>query len=191
MSTAELKELVAELARSTKELRDSQTETDRLIKETGLQMKQTDRKISALNDLFTGQWGKLVEALVDSGLPALFQERGIAVRSVSRRHTIHRGKDKIAEIDVLLRDGFEDIGVEVKTTCRIADVNEHIERLKTVRAAVPDYESGRLKLLGAMAALKYESEADVYAQRKGLFVLVSREGLFGIANPIGFQPKAW
>ena len=203
MSTAELKEIVAELARSTGEMRKSQEELREsqkesgvfykelreLQKETALQMKETDRKIKELSELFTGQWGKLVEALVDSGLPALFQTRGIAVRTVARRQTYHNGREKIAEIDVMLRGGCEDIGVEVKTTCRVADVDEHLERLNRVRAAVTEYETGKTKLYGGIAALKYEAESDRYARRNGLFVLECREGIFTIMNEEGFQPK--
>lgn len=182
MSTAELKEIVADLARSTRELRESQKETD-------LQMRETGRKIKEFSELFTGQWGKLVEALVDSGLPALFQIRGIAVRSVARRQTYHIGREKIAEIDVMLRDGCEDIGVEVKTTCRVADVDEHLDRLARVRGAVAEYEAGKVKLYGGIAALKYEAESDRYARRKGLFVLECRDGIFQITNEEGFRPN--
>ncbi len=207
MSTAELKEIVAELARSTGEMRKSQEKSQEelresqkesgvfyeelreLQKETALQMRETDRKIKELSELFTGQWGKLVEALVDSGLPALFQTRGIAVRTVARRQTYHNGREKIAEIDVMLRDGCEDIGVEVKTTCRVADVDEHLERLNRVRAVVVEYETGKTKLYGGIAALKYEAESDRYARRKGLFVLECRDGIFTITNEEGFQPK--
>jgi hypothetical protein len=182
MGTAELQEIVADLAKSTKRLEASQKETDR-------QMKETDRKIKGLSELFTGQWGKLVEALVDSGLPKLFRGRGIAVREVSRRHEIYDGSQKIAEIDVLLHNGGEDVAVEVKTSLRVKDVKEHLERLEKVRASVPSYSEGGKKLYGAVAGLKYDSEVDLYAERQGLFVLKSSEGIFEITNQSGFVPQ--
>ena len=40
-------------------------------------MKETDRKIKKLNDLFTGQWGKLMESLVEGDLIKLLKERQI------------------------------------------------------------------------------------------------------------------
>lgn len=183
MSTAELQKIVEKLA-------ISQAETDRQMKETGLQMKETDKKIKGLSDLFTGQWGKLVEALVDSGLPNLFRRWDIAVRQVSRGHEIYDNGVKIAEIDILLHNGGEDVAVEVKTTLRSGDVKEHLARLEKVRAAVPIYSTGSKKLYGAVAALKYDAEADLYAERQGMFVLKSSEGIFEIANEGGFRPKA-
>jgi malate synthase len=41
--------------------------------------KETDQKIRELADLFTSQWGKLIEALVEPGSVRIFQERGIGV----------------------------------------------------------------------------------------------------------------
>lgn len=178
MSTAELKEIVANLAKS-------QAETDR-------QMKETDRKLKELSELFTGQWGKLVEALVNAGLPSLFRSVGIKVHQVSRRHEVvdDLGR-KLAEVDILLHNGGEDVAVEVKTTCRPKDIDEHIERLGVLHESILTYSSGSKKLYGAVAALRYEADADVYAKKKGMYVLESREGLFSVTNGDGFKPNAW
>ncbi len=185
MSTVELREFINDLAKS-------QAETDRQMKETSEQMKETDKKIKGLNDLFTSQWGKLVEALVDSGLPKLFRARGIEVKQQGRRHEFLDGGSlrKIAEIDVLLHNGGEDVAVEVKTTLRVKDVKEHVARLEKVRAAVPVYRDGGKRLFGAVAALKFEAEADVYAERQGFFVLKSAAGMFEITNAAAFVPRA-
>ncbi|MBU0764928.1 MAG: hypothetical protein KJ607_08845, partial [Bacteroidetes bacterium] len=40
-------------------------DTDKMFKETREQMKETDKKIKALSNLFTTQWGKLIESLVE------------------------------------------------------------------------------------------------------------------------------
>lgn len=162
----------------------------RFQKETAVQMKETDRKISKLEAVFNAQWGRLVEALVNSGLPALFQQRGIAVTRVSRGQTIHQDGQTVAEIDVLVENGLEDIAVEVKTTCRVGDVKRHLARLEKVRNLRADYRDGIKKLYGAIAALKFDSEADEFAKRKGLFVLQSKEGLFKITNAEDFKPAS-
>ncbi len=57
----------------------SQQETDR-------QMQETARRIRELNELFNGQWGKLMESLVEGDLVKLLQQRGIAVRVRPREH---------------------------------------------------------------------------------------------------------
>ena len=52
-------------------------ETDAKFKETDAKFKETDRKINQLSGLFTSQWGKLIEALVEPNVLDLFQRRGI------------------------------------------------------------------------------------------------------------------
>ncbi|CAK0773511.1 hypothetical protein CCP3SC1_60063 [Gammaproteobacteria bacterium] len=39
-------------------------ETDRKFQETAQRFRETDRKLHELGELFTGQWGKLMEALI-------------------------------------------------------------------------------------------------------------------------------
>jgi hypothetical protein len=64
-------------------------ETDRILsekfKETDKQFKETDRKIRELDRLFTSQWGKLVESLVEGDLIKLLKEREILVESIIPR----------------------------------------------------------------------------------------------------------
>jgi len=52
--------------------------TDRILRET-------DKKMKALQDLFEGQWGKLMESLVEGDLVHLLGKRGIQVRDTSTR----------------------------------------------------------------------------------------------------------
>ncbi len=178
MSTAELQQMVTQLVKSQKE-------TDR-------QMKETHRRLGELGTLFTNQWGKLVEALLRSGLQKLFRARGIAVSEVSRNLELFDPATghKKAEIDVFLQNGGEDVAVEVKTTCRVADVKDHMARLKLMRSLVKDYSQGK-KLYGGIAALQYDSEADVFAEKQGMYVLRSTEGVVTITNAGDFVPKAW
>ena len=83
------------------------------------------------------------------------------------------------------------MAVEVKTTCRPKDIDEHIQRLEKVHQSVSTYSTGAKKLYGAMAALRYEADADLYAKRKGMFVLQIKESLFAISNEQEFSPKAY
>ncbi len=142
--------------------------------------------------MFTNHWGKLVEALLRSGLQKLFRAHGIAVSEVSRNLEVFDPETghKKAEVDVFLQNGGEDVAVEVKTTCRVDDVKEHIARLKLIRGLVKDYAKGK-KLYGGVAALQYDSGADLFAEKKGLYVLRSTEGVVSIDNSEGFVPRAW
>ena len=78
-------------------------ETDQLLKR---QAQETDRRIRKLDDLFTGQWGKLMEALVEGDLIELLKRRGIEVeRTVTNLQ--QRGGARQWEIDILAVNGAE------------------------------------------------------------------------------------
>ena len=58
-------------------------ETDQLLErqaqEPDRRAQETDRRLRGLHELFIGQWGKLMEALVEGDLVRLLQQRDIAV----------------------------------------------------------------------------------------------------------------
>ncbi len=182
MSTAELQAIIAENAKSIRDLRDSQAETDR-------QMKATDQRIKELSSLFTVQWGKLIEALVHPGCVSLFRSRGITVnRASAGQEWFDDNGKKVAEVDVFLVNGGEDVAVEVKTTCLPKHIDQHLKRLAKLKELRPEYQNGTKKLYGAVAALKFNSESDTYARNKGLYVLKSTDGIVTIDNPEDFKP---
>jgi hypothetical protein len=183
---------IKETDRQVKETAQQMKETDRQMKETDRQMKETDRKLRETNKLFNDHWGKLVEALMASGLVELFRARGMVVSDAGRDVELFAADGhKVAQIDVLVRNGDEDVAVEVKTTCRPKDIDEHIERLGKVHAVKEDYQKGRKKLYGAVAALSFVADADLYAERKGFFVLKCGEGIATIRNKPDFKPKTY
>ena len=61
------------------EIRDILRQVSESQKETDRRMQETDRRMRELNELFTSQWGKLIETLVDGDLIKLLIERGITV----------------------------------------------------------------------------------------------------------------
>ncbi|TAN53072.1 MAG: hypothetical protein EPN21_02415 [Methylococcaceae bacterium] len=162
-------------------------ETDRKFQETDLRFKETDRKLRELSELFTGQWGKLVEALVRPGLLNLFRQRGIQVNETLQRDLAQRDGREM-EIDVMLINGDVVIPVEVKTTLKVADVNDFLQRMQEFLLFFPKYRGYRI--YGAVAGVQIEERADRYAYRKGLFVLtLGRDGLSRILNDEKFIPK--
>ena len=69
------------------------------IKANAEQMRETDRKIKELTNLFTGQWGKLIEALIKPGSLKLFQDRGINVQKRKTRMAERLNGGRHMEID--------------------------------------------------------------------------------------------
>ena len=135
-------------------------------------------------NLFTSQWGRLLEALVEPGVVELFQTRGIAVNRSLERPRMRRGGEEL-EIDLLLVNG--DALVVVKSTLRVDDVRKFLEDLKRFPEFFPEYRGYRR--FGAIAALGINESADRHAYRQGLFVLtLGREGLVTLRNDDAFRP---
>ena len=99
-------------------------ETDQLIKR---QARAADRRMEKLDELFNGQWGKLIESLVEGDLAMLLQRRGIAVQ-----HTITNPRQNYGErrweFDIVAINGAEVVVVEVKTTLTVPDIDRFFRR---------------------------------------------------------------
>lgn len=158
-----------------------------MFAETDRRFKETDQEIRQLATLFTGQWGKLIEALVKPSALRLFQERGIQVTETQQRVESARNGSQM-EIDILLVNDQEVVVTEVKTTLKVEDVREFLEDLKRFTFFFPRYRG--MKVYGGVAGIDIEEDADKFAYRQGLFVLAGTgEGLIRMLNAPGFRPK--
>jgi hypothetical protein len=199
VTTAELRQLIQENTLAIAALRESQSQTDRQQKATDRQLRQTDRQLKAtdqqltrqlnrLESLFTGQWGKLVESLVEGNLVELLRARGIEVEATfTRAKRLLKGRE--IEIDILARNGAEIVAVEVKTTLAPDDVRQFTEKLRAFRTAFPEFADKTL--YGAVAYLRVDGDADRAAYRRGLFVVRATGNSAIITNDAEFRPVAW
>jgi len=162
-------------------------ETDAKFKETDAQFKETDKRIKELADLFTGQWGKLIESLAESGIVEQMQSRGIRVTNLSRR-LVSQKNGHHQELDFLLTNDSEVVVGEVKTTLRNKHARNFLKKLKEFYVFYPHYRN--FKLYGAMVGIRMEQEAEKYAYRKGLFVFqVGGKGMLKMLNDTEFKPR--
>ena len=162
-------------------------ETDAKFKETDAKFKETDAKINRLSGLFTSQWGKLVEALVQPNALKLFQERGIKVHYVYQR-VKSQLNGRAMELELLLENDNEVVVVEVKSTLRVSDVNDFLADMAEFFEFFPRYKT--YNVYGAVAGLDIVENADRFAYRQGLFVLGGvGDGVVQIKNDAHFQPK--
>ena len=152
-----------------------------LLRELAKSQKETDRSLKELKELFTGQWGKLIETLVEGDLIKLLKEKNI---KVERTHQNIKGK---FEVDILAVNGEEIVVVEVKTTLRLKDVNYFIEKLEKFKTAFPEYKDK--KIYGAVAYLKSNEGSDKNSEKKGLFVIRATGGSASISNAPNFKPR--
>ncbi|MBF0438729.1 MAG: DUF3782 domain-containing protein [Magnetococcales bacterium] len=157
------------------------------------QMRETDRKIkevsSQIGDL-GGRWGDFVEGIVAPACDRLFTERGIAVHRVSSRV---KGKSldgmRRMEIDLLVDNTDSVVLVEVKSNLTVDDVKDHLKRLSGFKEFFPRYVTSRV--YGAVAGIVISAEADQFAMKKGLFVIVQSGETVKLVNPQDFKPKSW
>ena len=150
--------------------------------------KETNRQMKKLAGLFTSQWGKLMESLVEGDLVALLQARGISVRSTHPRVRGRRNGERY-EFDILAGNGEEMVVVEVKTTLKVDDVKQFLGKLNKFTEYEPDYRGKQV--YGAVAYLRVEQDSELYAERQGLFVIRATGNSASIINDAGFRPRVF
>ena len=177
-----------ETDRRTQETDRRMQETDRQMQETDRRMQETDLRLRKLDELFNGQWGKLMESLVAGDLVKLLNPRGIAVD-----HTMTNAKKNYGErrweFDILAVNGEEVVVVEVKTTLKVDDVDYFLERLQDFPELMPEFADRRT--YGALAYLKTDGSVTVHAGRQGLYVIRATGSSASITNAEGFAPRAF
>ena len=189
----ERKEYERQAKREYIELRRSQQETAERLKETAAQLKQTDKQLKKTDARFNSQWGRLVESLVKGKLVKLLRARGIDVHSVTERQEVffkdEKGVTCQRELDILVSNKTDIAVVEVKTSLFPDDVKYFLETLKMFKKICPRYE--RDNVYGAVAYLRSESKAALYAERQGLFVIRATGDSASLVNDKAFQPRSF
>jgi hypothetical protein len=160
----------------------------RLFRETDRKFQETDSKLNKLEKLFTSQWGKLVESLVEGALLDIFNQRGILVQHTSTRNKgNYQGNSW--EVDIVAKNGDAVIIVEVKTTLRPDDVKDFMDKLPQIKNWMREYAGNTV--YGAMAYLSAEAGAEKMAQNKGLFVIKATGDSAYLENPADFVARTY
>ncbi len=168
------------------EKEEQQREKDRL--EAKREKKKYEKEMKELRGLFTSQWGKLMESLVEGDLIGLLTGCGIAVHSIHPR-VYGRRNGTHYEFDIVAGNGDEVVVVEVKTTLKSEQVTEFLEKLQRFTVYEPLYRGKRI--YGAVAYLKADSSVTLYAERQGLFVIRATGSSASIVNDDEFVPRVF
>ena len=177
-----------ETDRRLKETEQQVRETAQQVKETEQQVKETSEQIKKTEALFTSQWGKLMESLVEGDLLPLLQTRQITVEQTSTNVKGQRNGHSY-EFDIVADNTTDVVVVEVKTTLRSEAVTEFVEKLENFTSWMCRYRGHRV--LGAVAYLKADSSVVRYAERQGLFVIRATGSSASIVNRAGFEPRVF
>ncbi len=157
-----------------------------MFQETDRQFKETDRRIKQLTTMLTSNWGRLMEALISPSCLRLFKERGFDIHRTYTNIKIETPELE-GEFDIVLANGDHVVVIEVKTNCKVEDVDYFLSKMARIREYFPDFS--RKTIIGGVATIAYHENSDKYAYRKGLFVIKNAgEGLVKIANRPGFEP---
>ena len=182
MSWDEIKQAMAENYSQMLETRLQMQETDRRMQETDRRMKETDRRMKDLQGLFTTQWGKLIEALTKPAALKLFKEKGIKITQIYRGAHFGEWDTGAMEVDVILCNTVEAVAVEVKTTCKVEDIQYFTSQMEHFKEVFHPFD--KCKVYPAIAALQYDENSDTFALKHGLYVLhANGDGLFSLTEP--------
>ncbi len=186
------KEMSKEAELQREEAKLQRKETDRYLKEISkkadIRHAHLEKRTRELNELFTGQWGKLIESLVKGDLVRLLNERNIQVMGLAQENFRRRNGEEY-EVDIIAVNGREVVVVEVKTTLKNHHLDHFIEKLGMFKDIFPEYKD---KIIyGAIAYLKANEGAHNKAEKKGLFVIRATGNSATITNQKEFSPKVF
>jgi len=169
---------IDEIGKAHKELEKAQKETEKAIKDT-------QRNIGGLNNTV----GSLVEHIMTPDLPRKFKQFGFTFDRVTTVKWADGKGNIYTEIDGLLENGNQAMVVEVKTTLRHEDIDDHLKRMERVRKYADDHGDKR-EFFGAMAAMIIDKDTKAYALSKGFFIIEPSGEDVKVTKPVS-APKAW
>jgi len=119
-------------------------------------------------------------------LPQKFKKLGY---SFNRIVTYKIAEGVHAQIDGMLENGEQAVAVEVKTTLRQSDIDEHLVRMEKIRKYADEHKDKR-QFMGAVAATITDKSTREYALKKGLFVIEPNGENVKVIKPLE-EPRIW
>jgi hypothetical protein len=171
-----------ETEKAIAETQQAHRETEKAHKETEKAIKETQKNIGGLNHTL----GSLVEHILTPGLPKKFKRLGY---SFNRIATYKFAEGVWELLDGMLENGDQAIAVEVKTTLRQFDIDDHLIRMEKIRKYADEHGDKR-QFMGAMAATITDEATKNYALKKGLFVIEPSGEDVKVTKPEK-EPRVW
>ena len=144
--------------------------------------KETDKKIKELSTRFGTTTGNIIEGLMSSTATDMFTEAGYDMHSKHKNMSCKTTNPNDGmEVDVFLYNDTSSIAIEVKASCDKKDIDRFLQQMGKFRKFFPRYSD--LEVLGAIAAVNYELDADDYARECGLIVVRTDSDNFFAIDP--------
>jgi hypothetical protein len=158
---------IRETQEELKDLKESQKKTDESLKKTDESLKKSQESLNKSMGELSNKLGSVVEKILLPDLPQKFKELGFAFNRLST-YLISEGV--YAQIDGMLENGTQAILIEVKTTLRHKDIDDHLSRMNKIRQYA-DEQGDTRQFMGAMAATITSDSTRTYALKHGLFII--------------------
>ncbi|MDR1073660.1 MAG: hypothetical protein LBL45_08300 [Treponema sp.] len=150
--------------------------------------KETEETLNKAIGGLSNTKGSLVEHFMTAGLHQKFKQFGFTFNRVTSVKWADGENNIYAEIDGLLENGSQAMVVEVKTTLRNEDMDDHLVRMEKVRKYA-DLHGGKREFLGAIAATIVDKSSREYALKKGFYVIEPAGEDVKITKPV--SEKVW
>jgi hypothetical protein len=181
-----------EIQKAHKELGKVHEEIEKTLRESindlRVSHKETEKTLNKAIGGLSNTVGSLVEHFMTAGLPQKFKQCGFTFDRVTTVKWADGENNIYTEIDGLLENGNQAMVVEVKTTLRNEDVDDHVVRMGKVRAYA-DLHGDKREFLGALAATIVDKSSREYALKKGFFVIEPSGEDVKITRPV--SEKVW
>jgi predicted RNase H-like nuclease (RuvC/YqgF family) len=178
----------------SKERREAQQEADKRQQELDKRFQETDRIVKELSKNIGGvnkSFGRLMEEMYSARLWDKFAVFGYEFTCGCQRKKFRENDQSLAEADLFLENGLYAMVVEVKTDLTTEDVDEHLERIATIRDYMDRHGDKRF-LVGAVAGGIAPKDVVRYAQKKGLYVVGwSGDAAMVAEAPPSFKAREW
>jgi len=164
------------------EIQEGFKELEKAQKEAWAAIRETQKNIGGLNNTL----GSIVEHILTPGLPKKFKKLGYSFNRVA---TYKFAEGVYAQIDGMLENGEQAVAVEVKTTLRQSDIDEHLARMEKIRKHA-DAHGDKRQFMGAMASTITDENTRSYALKQGLFVIEPSGEDVKVIKPKG-EVRVW
>jgi hypothetical protein len=148
--------------------------------------EETERTLNKAIGGLGNTLGSLVEHIMTPDLQKKKKKLGY---SFDRIIKIKYAEGVYAEIDAILENGALAMVVEVKTTLRQNDIDDHLVRMEKVRKYADEHGDKR-QFMGAIAATITDKSTREYALKKGLFVIEPSGEDVKVTKP-ETEPRVW
>jgi len=184
------KETERKLNKSLEEVHKAHRETEKTLnkslEEVHKAHKETEKTLNKAIGGLSNTLGSIVEHIMTPDLPQKFKKLGYSFNRIVT-HKIAEGV--YAQIDGMLENGEQAIAVEVKTTLRRTDIDEHLVRMEKIRKYADEHNDKR-QFMGAMAATITDKSTREYALQQGLFVIEPSGENVKVTKPEG-EVRVW